>query len=123
MDLKAVNETLKDSFEVEILHPVTGEGGWFLELASPHHPESQAKVAAILDRSRKRKINTAAQDEKDGMDLVIARILGWRGLQEGGEEVEYTPEKAAKILSDRKAFWIRNQIMEALGDLSRPFGH
>ena len=121
MDFNAIAATVKDSFEIEILHPTTGEGGWFIELASPCHADAQAKVSAILDRSRKRKGSTVGQDERDGIDLIGARILGWRGLKNGADEVPYSPETAASILTNRKSFWIRNQILEALGDLSRPF--
>lgn len=121
MDLSVINETLKDSTILEITHPITGEGGWEVELASPCHASAQSKVMAILDKARKRKGSTPAQEEKDGVELICARILGWEGLKSGETEVPYAPETAAKILSDPKSFWIRSQILEALGDPSRPF--
>lgn len=121
MDFEAISNTLKDSFTIEILHPTTGEGGWFIELASPCHAGAQAKVAAILDRARKRKVSTTGQDERDGVDLLVSRILGWKGLKSGEEDVPFTPETAASILTNPKAFWLRSQLIEALGDPSRPF--
>ena len=121
MDFNAISATLKDSSEVEILHPTTGEGGWFIELASPCHTGAQAKVSAILDRSRKRKGSTVGQEERDGIELIAARILGWRGLKDGDAEVSYSPETATAILANPKSFWLRAQILEALGDPSRPF--
>jgi hypothetical protein len=121
MDFGAISATLKDSFEVEIIHPATGEGGWFFELASPHHAGAQAKVAAILDRSKKRKFSTTSQDEQDGLDLVMARILSWRGLTSGGEEVPYSDEACMAILKDKKSFWVRTQLIDGLGDTARPF--
>ena len=121
MDFDAISATLKDSFELEIFHPTTGEGGWFIELASPCHAGAQSKVAAILDRSRKRKVSTTGQDERDGVELIAARILGWKGLKSGAEDVPYTPETATAILSNPKSFWVRSQLLEALGDASRPF--
>ena len=125
MDFEAISATLKDSYEVEIFHPGTGEGGWFIELAAPHHAGAQAQVNGILDRSKKRKVSTSKQDERDGVELVAARVLGWRGLTTGpkGEEVEvpYTHEKCVALLSDSKSFWVRQQLIEALGDTSRPF--
>lgn len=121
MDFDAIANALKDSFSLEILHPVTGEGGWHIELANPCHPGAQAKVAAILDRSRKRKVSTTKQDESDGVELIAARILGWRGLKSGDEETPYSHDKAVEILGNPKAFWLRNQLVEALGDPSRPF--
>lgn len=121
MDFNAISEALKDSFTIEILHPTTGEGGWFIELASPCHAGAQAKVTAILDRSRKRKVSTQGQDERDGVDLLAARILGWKGLKSGEDEVPYSTEAAVQILTNPKAFWLRSQLIEALGDPSRPF--
>jgi len=122
MDFNAIAETLKDSFTLEILHPTTGEGGWFIELASPCHMGAQARVSAILDRVRKRKGSTAGQDERDGVDLICARILGWKGLKTGEDEMAYSSELAASIIANPKSFWVKTQIMEALGDPSRPFG-
>lgn len=121
MDFNAIAATLKDSFEIEIVHPQTGEGGWFIELASPCHAGAQARVSAILDRSRKRKVSTTGQDEKDGVELIVARILGWKGLKDGEEDVPFTPETALGIIANPKSFWLRSQLLEALGDPSRPF--
>ena len=121
MDFNAISATLKDSSEVEILHPTTGEGGWFIDLATPCHAGAQAKDSAILDRSRKRKGSTVGQEERDGIELIAARILGWRGLKDGDAEVSYSPETATAILANPKSFWLRAQILEALGDPSRPF--
>lgn len=121
MDFQAISDTLKDSFTLEILHPTTGEGGWFIELASPCHAGAQAKVAAILDRSRKRKISTPTQDERDGVELLTSRILDWNGLRAGEEDVPFSHDAAVSILTNPKAFWVRSQLIEALGDPSRPF--
>jgi hypothetical protein len=121
VDFNAIAACLKDSFEVEIIHPTTGEGGWFIELASPCHAGAQAKVVAILDRSRKRRVNTPGQEEQDGIALVASRVLGWRGLKNGEDEVPYSPETALAILGNPKAYWLRSQLLEALGDPTRPF--
>lgn len=123
MDLNAINGSITDSFEVEIVHPVTGDGGWFVQLASPCHTESQLRVMAVLDKSRKRKNSTPQHDEKDVVALVIARILGWRGLTAGDQEIEFSEAKAAEILNDPRSFWIRSQLVEALGDPTRPFSN
>ena len=121
MDFNAISATLKDSFEIEVFHPTTGEGGWFIELASPCHAGAQAKVSAILDRSKKRRVTTTGQDERDGIELMCAQILGWRGLKNGEDEMPHSHDTAISILSNPKSFWVRAQIMEALRDTSRPF--
>ena len=121
MDISAINDSIKESFEVEIVNPKTGEGGWFVELAGPTHADSQAKIREVIDAARKRLVNTSIQDEKDSSEILCARILGWRGLESGGKEVPFTSDAALKIVSDPKCFWVRSQLLRALGDPSRPF--
>lgn len=123
MDFNEISDTLKSSFELEIVHPATGEGGWFIELSAPHHAESQARVSDALNRINKRKVSTTKQKEADGVDLLAARVLGWRGLKSGTEEVPYSEEACHAILANPKSFWVRSQIIDALGDPSLPFMH
>ena len=121
-DFKAIQASLTTSFEYEVMDPLSKlPSGWFIELATPAHAGAQARVTAILDRLHKRKVSTAAQDEKDSVDLIATRVLGWRGLSDGAEDVPYSPEAAVAYLSGAKAFWLRQQIVEAMGDTERPF--
>jgi hypothetical protein len=121
-DFKAIQAALCTSFDYEVQDPLSKEpSGWVLELATPAHAGAQARVTAILDRLHKRKISTAAQDEKDSVDLICCRILGWRGLADGADEVTYSPEMAISLLSGAKSFWLRRQVVEAMGDTERPF--
>lgn len=122
MDFEAIAAALKDTYEVEILHPTdTKERGWFIELAAPHHASAQTKVNMILDRIKKRKGSTASQDEQDGADLLAARIVGWRGLKSGEVSIPYSHETCIAILTNPKSFWVKQQLVDALGDTSRPF--
>lgn len=123
-DLESLN--IQETSTLEILHPEgtprAGEGtGWVLTLATLAHAGVQAKVSAILDRSKKRKAPTPTQDEADMLALVCAHVLGWEGLVMNGEEVPYSPEAAAKVLGGARSFWIREQLMKAIGDPARPF--
>lgn len=123
MDLGLINSTLRDTFEVEITHPVTGEGGFFLEFGSQHNPHTTRRVNAVLDGMRRRKSSTStvAQDEKDGIDLFLARLVGWRGLKSGGEEQPYDEATARKVLSDPKSYWVRQQALDKIGDPAAVF--
>lgn len=122
-DFKSLQKSLTTSFEYEVQDPITKEpSGWFIEIATPAHSVAQARVASILDRINKRKgASTQAQDEKDSNDLICARILGWRGLVDGENEVPYTPEVAVASVSGAPAFWLREQLVEAMRDKERPF--
>lgn len=121
-NFKAIQDALNTSFEFEVQDPISKEpSGWFIELATPAHSAAHARVKAILDRVQKRKVSTVAQDEKDTVDLLCARILDWRGLTDGETEVPYSPETASAYLTGAKSFWLRTQVVEALGDTERPF--
>ena len=113
---------IQDTSPLKITNPLTGEEtGWVLTLATQAHAGVQAKVAAIMDRVRRRKVSTPAQEEADGLALLCAHVLGWEGLTFEGQETPYSPEAAAKVLGGAKAFWIRKQLLEAIGDPTRPF--
>lgn len=111
----------QDEIEVELLHPKTQEPlGAFVTLAGPSHPEVSAKIRNILDRSRGKK-TTSEQDERDGLELLCTRILGWRGFKKEGQELAFSKSNVQELLSDRKNFWIRRQIMEKLDDQANFF--
>lgn len=120
-DLDAIQDAMQDTCTVEITHPTTGAGGWYVELATKANAEVQSKVTAILDRIKKRKAATPAQEDQDIVSLINAHILGWKGLVSGDKEVLYTPEAAQKILASPKAFWIKEQLLSAIGDPTKPF--
>ena len=121
MDFNAISATLKDSTKVEIIHPVTGEGGWFIEVATPCNVKAQTAARDILDRSAKVKNPTRAQRDRDNAEFLAALTLGWEGLTNGGEEDPYTPEKCIALYLNPAAFWVTAKVSEALGDPSRPF--
>lgn len=121
MDFNAISATLKDSTRVEIIHPVTGEGGWFIEVATSCNAKAQAAVRDILDKAKKTKNHTRAQKDRENAEFLAALTLGWEGLEKDGEEDIYTHEKCVALYMDPCAFWVTDKVGEALGDPSRPF--
>lgn len=122
-DFQAAQKALVTTFEYDVLDPFTREpSGWVWTLTTAAHPESMKKVRKVIDRMRSRRgVSTPEQDDRDGAEMLAARVLGWTGLIENGEPVEYTPQKAMAYLSEPTAFWLLEQISEALGDSGRPF--
>ena len=123
-NLSAAQDALRTSFTYEVLDPFDKTpSGWVIELATAAHGTAQFKVRQILDSMGRRKAPASMeQTEQDGVALIAARVLGWHGLVDGnGAEIPYTPEMAVQVLTGAKAFWLRNQITEALGDTDRPF--
>ena len=121
MDFNAIAATLKDSTRVEIIHPVTGEGGWFIEVATPCNVKAQAAARDIMDKAQKVKNPTRAQKDRDNAEFLAALTLGWEGLTKDGEEDTYTHEKCVALYMHPNAFWVTAKVGEALGDPSRPF--
>ena len=121
-DFKAIQAALTTSFDHEVVNPFTkAPSGWFVELATAAHGAAQSRVRGILDQMGKRKTSSLTQDEKDGVELIAARIVGWHGLEDDGMEVVYTPEVAVLTLTGAGAFWLRQQLIDAMGDTDRPF--
>ncbi len=121
MDFEAIAATLKMSTKVEIVNPGTGEGGWFIEVATPCNVKAQDASRDILDASGKVKNPTRAQKDRANAEFLAALTLGWEGLTKGGEPDEFTPEKCLALYLNPSAFFVVSKVGEALGDPSRPF--
>lgn len=114
--------------EIELKHPVTMEplGAFVTVLGKDSDIFRQAfrrKVNAKLARDAMAKKRgkdveppTVEDSEADGLDLLVACTTGWRGLTDGGEPLEYSPEAARNLYT--RAPWIRLQVDEAIGDLA-----
>lgn len=121
-DFKAFQNALVTSFEYEFFDDIEKKpSGWFLEVATSANETAQERIRGILDTIRKRKASSLAQDEKDGTDLISARILGWRGLEDGGKPVPYSQELAVQFLTGARSESLRKQLIAAMGDDERPF--
>lgn len=58
---------------------------------------------------------TLEEAEDLAVESTIVRIIGWRGINDNGKEVVFTPENAAKILKEHS--WIREAITEEASNL------
>jgi hypothetical protein len=106
----------EDSIEIELVHPVTGDPtGAFVSIAGPTNAAVKAETRKILDRMRGKK-STSEQDERDGINLMAARITGWVGIEKDGEPVAFSKSAAVDLLNDHP--WIRKQLLEAFEDQS-----
>jgi len=121
VDFNAIAATMKESVKVEITHPTTGEGGWFIEVATQCNHKAQAAARDILDKSKSARNQTWAQKDRANAEFLAAFTLGWTGLTKDGEEDEYTHEKCVAIYLHPKADWVRGPVSAAIGDPSLPF--
>jgi hypothetical protein len=63
-------------------------------------------------RRRGKEAEDMSLDEMEDLaiEAALVRLIGWRGILEGGTTVAFTKEKATEILKEHT--WIREQIME-----------
>lgn len=131
MELDLDSIATVDAAEVELLHPVTGEGtGAFVSLAGPEHPQRKAEVMAMLRRQRVRGAQQAQRfargakldvpdpedEERESMEMLARSILGWRGIKRGGELVAFSAQAVKDLLADPKCAWIVKQLLRAMNN-------
>lgn len=116
-------------FEVEIRHPVTGEGtGVFFSVLGSHSDTWRNRVRAIADQALrnqamgKAKVETLDAIEKKNIDALVAATVGWRHGDEQGrvelhpnEWLDFTPENVCRAYTELLP--VREQVAEALNNL------
>lgn len=99
--------------ELQIVHPVTSE-------PTPVHimlagVDSRAFRNAVRSRNRKRaeamardKPEDAETEESRDIEVLVQVTLGWRGLEQDGLPLPFTPENVGRLYRDSPG--IRNQV-------------
>ena len=107
--------------EVEIIHPLTNKpvGIKFL-IISRHTAEVKNLARQMADKriasARKGKPIDTASLEDESLDLLVAAVKGWDGVEDEGKPIPCTAEKVREILSTPGLEWIRKQVDDALGN-------
>jgi len=118
----------EEGAEVEIFHPsetveVDGKRvkkslGVFVTVLGVDSKDYQVAVKKAVNSqvSRLKSTGALSEDATLGLEIaqVVAVIIGWRGIESGGEEVPYSNSKCLDLMT--KSPWMRNQIDEFLGD-------
>lgn len=122
-DLNAALASVKTTFEYDVLDPFTNRpSGWVWTLATPANAEARGEVFALARKpSVPRGGNTYSQEQTMIAEHIAALAIGWRGLEEAGKDVPFSPQAAKALLSKPTAFWLREQIMAALSDPTNAF--
>lgn len=109
-------------YEFELIYPATEEKtGAFVKVRGEaskivkafgrkKYAENEAK--RIQDARKGKDTSSIDLDELEDLAIesAIIRIISWRGITDGGEEVVFTPDNARKILKEHD--WIRKQVLE-----------
>lgn len=109
----------EEAFDLEILHPVTGEKTGLVVQVASYRSERVKRVqrrlgnAAIREgKKNPKKVGTVEEIEERTNEIVAAAIVGWN-MTKGSDPVPCTPEKIIEIVSDPRYFFIAEQVDKA----------
>lgn len=109
----------EDGFDLDILHPATGEKTGLVIKVASYRSERVKRVqrrlanAAIREgKKNPKKVGTVEEIEEKTNEIVAASVISWN-LTQGGKPVECTPESVLKVVSNPDYFFISEQIDKA----------
>lgn len=118
--------------EMELVSPVDGsgigvfltvrgaEGATFRQLARKETNAARKRAFEQERLGKKAHVRTLEEDEEAGIKLTTGLVVAWRTgtkpvINDGGQELECTPENVAAWL--RKYSWVIPQITEFAGEI------
>ncbi|MCX8282482.1 hypothetical protein OSJ77_20020 [Phyllobacterium sp. 0TCS1.6C] len=110
---------LEEGFDLDILHPATGEKTGLVVKVVSYRSERVKRVQRRLanealreGKKNPKKIGTVEEIEERTNEIVAASIIGWN-LTQGGKSVECTPDNVLKVISNPDYFFISEQVDKA----------
>lgn len=119
MDLSTLEPT-REGAEMAVRHPATNapvEGMSITLLGMDSERALRAQRAATnrrLKQGVQRMKLTAEELEADGLELLAALTVAWKGVELDGKELPCTAENARMLYG--KFRWLREQVDEFTGD-------
>ena len=123
LDLAKKNfaEIAEKGYEFEVKLPTGENSGAFITVRGSQSKtvkaynrrmlqEYQQKVALAKRKGRDPEQFDIDEMEKAGVESAIVRVIGWRGITEGGKDVPFTKENADRIFTEHT--WIADQVRE-----------
>mgnify|MGYP000616133130 CR=1 FL=1 len=113
--------------EIEIRHPVTGEGtGVFFSMLGRDSDTYRTRIRSLADQALrsqamgKAAVETIDQLEKKNIDALVAATVAWRTGDDprvtlNGEALEFNPANVRKVY--QSLLPVREQAAEALNNL------
>jgi hypothetical protein len=110
----------KETRDLVICYPNGAESDFVVKLRSLDSKEPRQilkKWDRIASKAKKGRLDFD-QKEEASIELLASCIDDWKGLEEEGKAVECTQEEKVKLLKDKETRFVREQIDEAVGDVS-----
>lgn len=119
LDLDQV-ETLQTAV-LHIVHPVTAKPtGATVIVAGPEHPDRKRLVHLAMRQHREEFERTGKigmppdEHEAQTLGLVIGCTLGWSGMSQGGQPLEFSADACKALFNDPRRAWLRDQVKAGL---------
>lgn len=108
-------------FEFELKMPTGENTGAFITVRGEEsktvkafgrnkYKEFQQKQQQARRRGKEADDLTLEEAEDMAIETAVIRVMDWRGISDGGVDVPFTKEAAARIFKEHS--WIREQVME-----------
>lgn len=115
--LSGLSDAQEAGYEVEILHPKTGEPvGIMVKVSGPDSVKQKAGRSAVVEDRIAKKVRkvTPARAEHEANTLVAHSIISWSGVVNAGNAIDYSVANAIKLFEQHT--WLREQIQAAADD-------
>lgn len=114
----------KDFADLKILHPASGEPTEMVVKIAGPSSEEYAKAKRRLSEARS-AVDTLSPEiaRKLSLDLLLDCIMGWQGVSmDGKKELPYSRDNASMLMSDKRFYWLEDQIDRALVNVANFIG-
>jgi hypothetical protein len=114
---KFVSKEIRD---LVICYPNGAESDFVIRLRSIDSKEPRQvlkKWDKIASKNKKGRLDFD-QKEEASIELLAACIDSWEGYEENGKVIECVDEEKTRLLKDLETRFVREQIDEAVGDVS-----
>lgn len=114
MDLSSLK--VSESSKLVIKHPITGaDTDCVIELygkdSNKFRDTNLALVKSLIGKDQS-KIDFEAIDAQ----AYAACTISWSNLEEGGKQIECTPENILRVYTDQNYKWLHEQVLQFVGD-------
>jgi hypothetical protein len=130
LDLQKLNvsEAAESGYKLNLVHPVTRQAidGAFITVRGDGSNTVKKWIRGVIARRNTEELMAKKRGrELEPMSLVEAdefanesaakRVIGWEGIFSGKTELVFTEDAAKQLFAEHN--WIREQVLEASGDL------
>ena len=119
--LNNLSEKAEAGYEFEVKLPDGSSTDFYITVRGNQSPKIKKFSKDLFNKLQMKELQAKRKGKADQpvdldeaeqtlVDSAVARIITWKGLEEGGKVVEPTPENIKRIMQEHD--WIRAQVLE-----------